>query len=248
MREGSDVTLVSAMKGVHDCLAAAEMLAGHGVAAEVIDLRTLRPLDADSILPRSQDEPDRRRRGGPAHRRLGRRGARARHRAGLGDIDDAWRIATENTRSRTARRSRTRSCPGRNASPPRSCAGYGKDDGSPPSAASSPSKVGSRLRQERERRGMSLRELARRVGVSPSLVSQIELDRVNPLGEHALRPRLRARDDDERRVRRRNAAGAPRPPFTSRDDESLRHAPRHATRDQPRLRSALGAPHAAQRP
>jgi transcriptional regulator with XRE-family HTH domain len=42
------------------------------------------------------------------------------------------------------------------------------------------SKVGSRLRQERERSGMSLRELARRVGVSPSLVSQIELDRVNP--------------------------------------------------------------------
>jgi transcriptional regulator with XRE-family HTH domain len=33
---------------------------------------------------------------------------------------------------------------------------------------------------ERERRGVSLRELARRVGVSPSLVSQIELDRVNP--------------------------------------------------------------------
>jgi transcriptional regulator with XRE-family HTH domain len=43
-----------------------------------------------------------------------------------------------------------------------------------------PSKVGSRLRAERERRGISLRELARRVGVSPSLVSQIELDRVNP--------------------------------------------------------------------
>jgi len=43
-----------------------------------------------------------------------------------------------------------------------------------------PSKVGGRLRQERERRGISLRELARRVGVSPSLVSQIELDRVNP--------------------------------------------------------------------
>ncbi|HXH97777.1 MAG TPA: helix-turn-helix transcriptional regulator, partial [Gaiellaceae bacterium] len=43
-----------------------------------------------------------------------------------------------------------------------------------------PAKVGSRLRLERERRGISLRELARRVGVSPSLVSQIELDRVNP--------------------------------------------------------------------
>src|SRR6266516_6405316 len=42
------------------------------------------------------------------------------------------------------------------------------------------SKVGHRLRAERERLGISLRELARRVGVSPSLVSQIELDRVNP--------------------------------------------------------------------
>lgn len=50
--------------------------------------------------------------------------------------------------------------------------------------ASSPaldaSKVGHRLRTERERLGIGLRELARRVGVSPSLVSQIELDRVNP--------------------------------------------------------------------
>jgi transcriptional regulator with XRE-family HTH domain len=43
-----------------------------------------------------------------------------------------------------------------------------------------PSKIGGRLREERERRGVSLRELARRVGVSPSLVSLIELDRVNP--------------------------------------------------------------------
>ena len=42
------------------------------------------------------------------------------------------------------------------------------------------SRVGSRLRAERERLGISLRELARRVGVSASLVSQIELDRVNP--------------------------------------------------------------------
>jgi transcriptional regulator with XRE-family HTH domain len=42
------------------------------------------------------------------------------------------------------------------------------------------SKVGHRLRSERERLGIGLRELARRVGVSPSLVSQIELDRVNP--------------------------------------------------------------------
>jgi transcriptional regulator with XRE-family HTH domain len=52
------------------------------------------------------------------------------------------------------------------------------------SATSSPAlegaKIGGRLRAERERLGVSLRELARRVGVSPSLVSQIELDRVNP--------------------------------------------------------------------
>ena len=46
-------------------------------------------------------------------------------------------------------------------------------------AVSSSGAVG-RLRAERERLGISLRELARRVGVSPSLVSQIELDRVNP--------------------------------------------------------------------
>ncbi len=79
------------------------------------------------------------------------------------------------------------------------------------------SKVGIRLRQERERRGISLRELARRVGVSPSLVSQIELDRVNPsvstlyalvtelgltmsevFGDNPTVPRvLRSRRDDE---------------------------------------------------
>jgi len=57
-------------------------------------------------------------------------------------------------------------------------------DVSPTSAAldraAEASKVGPRLRAARERLGISLRELARRVGVSPSLVSQIELDRVNP--------------------------------------------------------------------
>lgn len=46
--------------------------------------------------------------------------------------------------------------------------------------AADASKVGARLRATREGLGISLRELARRVGVSPSLVSQIELDRVNP--------------------------------------------------------------------
>jgi pyruvate/2-oxoglutarate/acetoin dehydrogenase E1 component len=49
-RHGRDVTLVSAMKGVHDCLAAAELLADEGIDAEVIDLRTLRPLDIDTVV------------------------------------------------------------------------------------------------------------------------------------------------------------------------------------------------------
>src|SRR6202158_4691480 len=40
--------------------------------------------------------------------------------------------------------------------------------------------LGSRLRQARERKGMTVRGLARYVGVSPSLVSQIERSRVMP--------------------------------------------------------------------
>ena len=40
--------------------------------------------------------------------------------------------------------------------------------------------LGARLRVAREQKGMTVRGLARYVGVSPSLVSQIELDRVNP--------------------------------------------------------------------
>src|SRR5712691_889229 len=43
-----------------------------------------------------------------------------------------------------------------------------------------PSHIGPRLREQRERLGMSLREIARRIGVSPSLISQIERDKVNP--------------------------------------------------------------------
>ena len=43
-----------------------------------------------------------------------------------------------------------------------------------------PSGLGERLRAERQRRNMTVREIARRVGVSPSLISQIERDKVNP--------------------------------------------------------------------
>lgn len=40
--------------------------------------------------------------------------------------------------------------------------------------------IGDRLRAERERNGISLRELARRIDVSPSLISQIETGKVHP--------------------------------------------------------------------
>jgi len=50
VREGSDVTIVSYSIGVGVALEAADILAGEGIEAEVIDLRTLRPLDAESVL------------------------------------------------------------------------------------------------------------------------------------------------------------------------------------------------------
>ena len=50
MREGKHVTLVSYSIGVGLALEAAEVLAGEGVEAEVIDLRTLRPLDKQTVL------------------------------------------------------------------------------------------------------------------------------------------------------------------------------------------------------
>jgi pyruvate dehydrogenase E1 component beta subunit len=50
MREGTDVTIVSYSIGVGMALEAAETLADEGIDAEVIDLRTLRPLDTATIL------------------------------------------------------------------------------------------------------------------------------------------------------------------------------------------------------
>jgi pyruvate dehydrogenase E1 component beta subunit len=50
LREGADVTLLSYGKTVHNCLAAADKLAAEGIGAEVIDLRTLKPLDEAAIL------------------------------------------------------------------------------------------------------------------------------------------------------------------------------------------------------
>ncbi|GAD57154.1 LOW QUALITY PROTEIN: pyruvate dehydrogenase E1 component beta subunit [Limimaricola cinnabarinus LL-001] len=49
-REGTDVTIVSFGIGMTYALAAAEKLAEDGIEAEVIDLRTIRPMDTDAIL------------------------------------------------------------------------------------------------------------------------------------------------------------------------------------------------------
>ena len=49
-REGRDVTIVSWSRMVHACAGAAAVLAGEGLSAEVIDLRTLWPWDRERVL------------------------------------------------------------------------------------------------------------------------------------------------------------------------------------------------------
>jgi acetoin:2,6-dichlorophenolindophenol oxidoreductase subunit beta len=49
-RQGSDVTVVALSKMVHEALAAAEELAGEGISLEVIDPRTLVPMDTESVI------------------------------------------------------------------------------------------------------------------------------------------------------------------------------------------------------
>jgi pyruvate/2-oxoglutarate/acetoin dehydrogenase E1 component len=94
-RAGSDVTIVSAMKSVNDCLEAAGLLADQNIDAEVIDLRTLRPLDREAILTSVaktnrivvvEEGP---RTGGWAGEVLATVTEDALH-----DLDDAWRITT----------------------------------------------------------------------------------------------------------------------------------------------------------
>jgi pyruvate dehydrogenase E1 component beta subunit len=50
LREGTDVTITAFSLQVGNALAAADILAEAGISAEVIDLRTLRPLDSDTII------------------------------------------------------------------------------------------------------------------------------------------------------------------------------------------------------
>ena len=98
VREGSDVTVVTAMKSVHDALEAAERLEQERVSAEVIDLRTLRPIDTETVLASVrktnrivvvEEGPLT---GGWAGEVLASVTEQA-----LGYLDDAWRIATPNT-------------------------------------------------------------------------------------------------------------------------------------------------------
>jgi pyruvate/2-oxoglutarate/acetoin dehydrogenase E1 component len=97
-RSGDDLTIVSVGKGVADALAAAETLAAEGISAEVVDLRTLRPLDLRTVLEsvaqtnRVLAVEEGPRTGGWAAGVLG-----AVAEEGLHDLDDAWILATAET-------------------------------------------------------------------------------------------------------------------------------------------------------
>ena len=97
-RRGTDLTIASIGKGVPDALAAAETLDGDGISVEVLDLRTLRPLDLDTVLEsvsrtnRLLAVEEGPRTGGWATGLLG-----AVAEQGLHDLDDAWIVATGET-------------------------------------------------------------------------------------------------------------------------------------------------------
>jgi acetoin:2,6-dichlorophenolindophenol oxidoreductase subunit beta len=98
VREGRDLTLVTAMKSVSDSLEAAERLEHDGLSVEVIDLRTLRPIDVDTVLASVRktnrlvvvEE-------GPLTGGWGGEVLACITEQALGHLDDAWRIATPNT-------------------------------------------------------------------------------------------------------------------------------------------------------
>jgi pyruvate dehydrogenase E1 component beta subunit len=50
VREGSDVTVISYSKQVHEAVSVAEKLAKEGISVEVVDLRTISPLDTETVL------------------------------------------------------------------------------------------------------------------------------------------------------------------------------------------------------
>ncbi|HEX6952057.1 MAG TPA: pyruvate dehydrogenase complex E1 component subunit beta [Gaiellaceae bacterium] len=98
VREGSDLTLVTAMKGVHDALDAADRLEKERISVEVIDLRTLRPIDAETVLAsvRKTNRIAVVEEGPLTGGWAGEVIARVTEEA-LGYLDDAWRMATPDT-------------------------------------------------------------------------------------------------------------------------------------------------------
>jgi acetoin:2,6-dichlorophenolindophenol oxidoreductase subunit beta len=97
-RAGSDLTIVSVMKGLHDSLAAADELAEDGIDCEVIDLRTIKPLDIDTVIA-SVEHTTRLlvvEEGPLSGGWAGEVMARVTEQA-LGSLDDAWRLATADT-------------------------------------------------------------------------------------------------------------------------------------------------------
>jgi acetoin:2,6-dichlorophenolindophenol oxidoreductase subunit beta len=98
VREGADLTIVLAMRGVHDSLEAADELARAGIDAEVLDLRTLRPFDAQTVL----DSVAKTNRivvveEGPLTDGWAAEVLAVVTEKALGDLDDAWPIATPNS-------------------------------------------------------------------------------------------------------------------------------------------------------
>ncbi len=98
VREGRDVTVATAMNSMHEAVKASDDLERDGISVEVIDLRTLRPLDVETILASVrktsrivvvEEGPLT---GGWAGEVLAVVTEQA-----LGYLDDAWRIATPNT-------------------------------------------------------------------------------------------------------------------------------------------------------
>jgi pyruvate/2-oxoglutarate/acetoin dehydrogenase E1 component len=98
VREGADITVVSALRGVGDALQAAEDLANDGIDVEVVDIRSLRPLDHQTVLESVaktnrvmllEEGP---RVGGWAANLLGIIAAE-----GLHELDDAWIVTAGDT-------------------------------------------------------------------------------------------------------------------------------------------------------
>jgi len=93
VREGSDLTVITAMKGVQDSLQAAEGLAERGIDVEIVDLRSFRPIDAETIVASAEKTgrvlvvEEGPRTGGWAGEVLAVVTEEA-----LGYLDDAWRL------------------------------------------------------------------------------------------------------------------------------------------------------------